>query len=86
MSEGPKGQSALRDSRQWLDSYLDGVRDSWAKDTTVNGEQLSSLTFRVRECDRKGKTDCERASTMHGNYGSTTTNPSSCACVVLYSH
>ena len=64
MSEGPTGQSALRDSRQWLDSYLDGVRKSWAKDTTVNGEQLSSLTFRVHDCDRKGKTDCEGASVM----------------------
>ena len=58
MSDGPKGQSALRDSKKWLDSYLDDVRASWAKDTTVKGKQLSSLTFRVRDCDRKGKTDC----------------------------
>ena len=80
MSDGPKGQSALRDSKKWLDSYLDGVRDSWAKDTTVKGEQLSSLTFRVRDCDRKGKTDCKHVSTTpapttahHKNYNETTT-------------
>ena len=68
MSDGPKGQSALRDSKKWLDSYLDGVRDSWAKDT----KQLSSLTFRVRDCDRKGKTDCKHISTTHENYNGAT--------------
>jgi len=63
MSDGPKGQSALRDSKKWLDSYLDDVRASWAKDTTVKGKQLSSLTFRVRDCHRKGKTNCDGVST-----------------------
>jgi len=58
LAEGPQGVSDLRDSRKWLDTYLDTVRDSWAKDTTVNGKQLSSLTFPVVECQRADRPDC----------------------------
>merc|ERR1712187_420212 len=32
--------------------------ESWGKDTTVNGKQLSSLSFSVAECDRIGKPSC----------------------------
>jgi len=58
LSTGAKGESGLRDAKQWLDGYLNTVRESWGKDTTVNGKQLSSLSFPVAECDRIGKPSC----------------------------
>ena len=60
----------------WLDAYLNKVRNSWAKDTTVQGKQLSSLTFPVLDCHRVGKPDCASDSTT------APPPPASCGLVV----
>merc|ERR1711907_402277 len=64
LSAGAKGESDLRDAKQWLDGYLDTVRESWGEDTTVDGKQLSSLSFPVAECDRIGKPSCPVPTTV----------------------
>jgi len=66
LSTGEKGKSDLRDAKQWLDKYLGTLPANWAKDTTVNGKQLSSLSFAVAECDRIGKADCGKGKDTDG--------------------